>query len=156
MTTAPAALVAEAVTSVRVAMVGGVVSTTVTLNVLVAVLLTGVAVSVAVQVTVVDPNGNVLPEARSHETVGVLAISVAVGLVYTTTAPAAPVASAVTSGGVDVKLGGVVSCTVNTKAVSADLLPPRSIAVQRISPWPTGMTTPLPDAGAQVTRSGEM
>src|SRR5438309_2163823 len=69
--------------------------------------------SVAVQVTVVVPSGNVEPDADEHITTGAASTaSVAVGCAYVTTAPAALVASTVTSEGTPWRTGGVVSTTV--------------------------------------------
>ena len=83
-----------------------------TVTVKVAVLLFP-ASSVAVTVTVVTPNGNVLPDAGLALTVGVASTaSVAVGRLKVTTAPLALVASAVrlltapSTGGVVSKGGG--------------------------------------------------
>ena len=106
VTTFPVGLVVEVKMSGLVAIVGGVVSCTVTVNVPVALLL---AASVAVQVTGVEPKANVEPEAGTQDIVTGLTVSVAVGKTPTS-APEGLVASTVISGGI-VMEGGVVSCT---------------------------------------------
>jgi len=85
------------------------------------------AVSLAVHVILVSPNGYIEPESWSHVIVGVLTVSVAVGAVYVTVAPAELVASAVMSIFV-VIVGTVVSWTNTSKDDEAEL-PAASVAV---------------------------
>ena len=93
------------------------VSRTVTVNVRVPVL---PAASVAVQVTVVVPSGNVAPEAGAHAAATApLTRSVAV-TVNGTTAPADEVASRTIGAGTEID-GAVVSRTVTVKAPVAVL-----------------------------------
>ena len=81
-------------TGARVAMTGGVVSDTVTVNCDQAQLF---AASLAVHVIVVAPNGNWVPEAGVQVAVtGPSTASVAAGSVYVTFAPAELVAAPVT------------------------------------------------------------
>jgi hypothetical protein len=82
--------------------------------------------SVALQVTVVVPMGNRLPDGGAQVTVGVSQLSVAVA-VKVTTAPDALVAATVMFAG-QMMLGGVVSTTV-TVVVHIAELPARSVAV---------------------------
>src|SRR4051812_7489450 len=86
---------------------GGVVSTTITLNVLIVVFPTA---SFAVTVTMVMPSANVVPGCCEYVIVVAETVSVAVA-VKVTIAPAALVASAVRSAGT-VSCGGVVSTTI--------------------------------------------
>lgn len=66
-------------------------------------------------VTVVVPRGKALPEAGTHETVGLRSqLSLAVGVVKVTTEPDGPVHSTVTFPG-QVRVGGVVSRTTTEK-----------------------------------------
>src|SRR2546421_12198564 len=89
---------------------GGVVSLTVTLNDAVALL---PAPSVAVQMTVVVPNGKVEPGGGEQLTGSVPStLSVAVGLVYVTTAPADDVPFAEKFAGTGPIAGAAVSATV--------------------------------------------
>jgi hypothetical protein len=86
---------------------GAVVSCTVTLNELCDALPN---LSVAVQVTVVTPSANVLPDAGLQETAAVPpTASVAVGAAYVTVAPAGDVAAAVELDGVPLMVGGVAT-----------------------------------------------
>ncbi len=71
--------------------VGFVVSWTVIVNEPGALVLP--AASFAVQVTVFEPRGKVLPDAGLHVTVGVETASLAVGVAYVAARPAAEVAS---------------------------------------------------------------
>jgi hypothetical protein len=124
---------------------GGVVSTTVTVNEACAVL---PRVSVAVQFTVVVPSGNVDPDAGVQLTGrGPSTRSVAVGLVYETAAPLAPVASFVMFAGTPEIVGGVVSTTI-TWNEAVDVLPLVSVAVQVTVVVPSGNVDP--DAGVQL------
>ena len=83
------------------------------------------ALFVAVQFTVVVVIANVEPDAGTQPTGSVpSAKSVAVGFVYVTTAPEAPVASVVISDGTPLIVGAVsVTVTVNVAVVSLPLLP---------------------------------
>jgi hypothetical protein len=94
-----------------VVITGGVVSTTLTLNVAGAEVLPDA--SLAVQETVVVPRGKAVPEDGLHETVGAgSTMSVALTVKLTVAVPGAgPVASAVIGAGT-VTPGGVVSTTV--------------------------------------------
>jgi hypothetical protein len=97
------------------------------------------AASVAVQVTVVVPAGNVEP-VPAHS-------SVAVGVVYATTAEHSPAgASTLTLPG-QVTVGAVESVTVTWKLHVA-VCPTPSVAVQVTVVTPTGKVDP--DAGVQV------
>src|SRR5205807_52304 len=106
-------------------MVGGVVSLTVTVCVAVAVL---PAASVAVQVTVVSPTANVLPDGLRVTVTPPAQLSLAVAvpslaLLTTVSQEVAPgPVLAVTAPGTDVNVGGVVSLTVNVMSFS-DVLP---------------------------------
>jgi|SRR5437879_13390202 len=105
---APAGPVASAVTESGTIKMGGVVSTTVTLKLALAL---PPFSSVAVQVTSVDPGGKVEPDCGSHSIAGfAVTISVAVA-VKEAMAPEGPVASTVTEAGT-VKTGGVLSVTI--------------------------------------------
>ena len=81
------------------------------------------AASVAMQLTVVQPGGNTLPEGGLHATVGGPQSSVAVGAGYATGAPTVLVATTVTSGG-QVMTGGFVSTTVKVAALLVAEPPP--------------------------------
>ena len=119
---------------------------TVTVNVAVAVL---PAASLAVQVTFVTPGLKVVPEAGVQVTVGGLALSVAVGLVYVTATPDVVVAVRVRFGGC-VMTGFSVSTTVieNEPVVDASTnlcwLPPPSLstAVQLTTVVPNTKNSP--------------
>jgi hypothetical protein len=106
VTTAPLELVAGTVMSDGSVSVGGVLSTTFTLNDAEPVL---PALSVAEQVTLVEPIAKVLPEAGLQ--VGVIAPSTGsdAEALNVTTAPLGPVALTVMSGGT-VTTGGRGSC----------------------------------------------
>src|SRR5215207_1311173 len=89
---------------------GAVVSTTVTVNVVVAVL---PAASAAVQLTVVVPMGKTLPEAGVHETETLPpTMSMAVGFWYDTVAPPSVLPSIPAMLGAAPKTGAFVSTTV--------------------------------------------
>src|SRR5262245_11960308 len=105
--------------------VGGVVSTTLTMNEALPVL---PAASVDVQVTVVWPSGNVLPEGGAHVVATAPSTRSVALAAKLTAAPDGPVASSVMFAGTDTA-GGVVSTTVTPKAAEA-LLPCASEAVQ--------------------------
>src|SRR5262245_2938160 len=106
--------------------VGLVVSTTV----IVPETLAGLpAASVAEHDTVVEPSGNVAPEAAPHVTATTPStMSVAVGVTKDTAAPLGPVASTVAEGNA-VMAGPVVSTTITSKTVSF-VRPTSSVAVQ--------------------------
>lgn len=130
---------------------GGVVSgafcaVTVTLKEACAVL---PALSVLVHVTVVSPMGNVVPDSGLHVTVSVPStLSVAVGLVYVTAAPEAPVASTVMFVGTFSMVGGVASLTVILKE-ACEVFPAGSFAEHSTVVSPSGNVEP--DAGVHST-----
>src|SRR3990172_10066734 len=104
---------------------GGVVSWTVTVND------PGVEFpesSVAVQLTVVVPSGNVEPDGGEQTTVGVVSMRSDAVTENVTTAPEGPVAGTVMLPG-NVSVGGVVSVTVTVKDPGVEL-PESSVAVQ--------------------------
>jgi hypothetical protein len=103
--------------------------------------------SVAVQLTVVVPSGNVLPDGGVHTTVGVGSMASTALAVYVTTAPPGPVAGTVMFPGT-VRTGGVVSWTVTENDPEPVLLC-ASVAVQLTVVVPTGNV--LPDGGAHET-----
>jgi uncharacterized protein YwlG (UPF0340 family) len=115
ITVAPDGLVHSCVMSDGQVIDGAVVSTTSTVNVHGREVL--LLSSEAVQLTVVMPMGKVLPEAGVHMTVGVVShVSVAVGAVYITVAPAGLVHSTpVMLAGQAPSVGGVVSTTCTVK-----------------------------------------
>jgi hypothetical protein len=123
---------------------GGVVSTTVTLNVLLALLL---CESVALQVTVVCPIENVAPEAGVQLEVETASSGSAALKAKVTAAPPNPVAWAVMSAGT-VITGGVWSATMTWKLVEAEW-PLGSLAEQLTVVDPTGNAEP--EAGVQLT-----
>ena len=112
MTVAPVALVHSAVKLAGHVIEGGDVSRTVTVNEQVLVF-GGAAWSLAVQVTVVDPIENVVPEAGAQLAVGLASQASCAATVKPTTAPLGSVHS---TGpmfpGHTVNTGGVVSTTV--------------------------------------------
>ena len=119
-------------------------SRTVTVNDLLALL---PEPSVAVQLTVVVPTGNVLPDAGTQDGVRVpLTVSVAETPEYVTAAPPGPVASSVIGPGT-VSTGGVVSCTVTLNEL-LPVFPAPSVAVHLTAVVPTGNVPPEP--GRQV------
>ena len=103
--------------------------------------------SVAVQVTVVAPKGNVLPEAGLQLTATLPSTMSTALAVKVTTAPAALVASTVILAGT-MSIGGVVSRTVTVKLPWA-VLPCASVAVQFTVVAP--MAKVLPEAGVELT-----
>jgi hypothetical protein len=123
-----------------VVITGGVVSTTLTVNVAGADVL--LDASVAVQETVVVPSGNVAPDALVHETAGAASTRSAAVAENETAAPAGPVASAVIGPGT-VTSGGVVSTTL-TLNESAGFSP---TSVQVTVVCPSGNVDP--EAGVQ-------
>src|SRR5512146_87695 len=144
---APAALVASAWKSPGTERLGGVVSTTVTVKDVWICWFWPEVTSVAVQVTVVTPSGNVLPEAGAQTTVGAPSWSVAEGLVYVYVAPAPEVASTVAlagivpatqAGGSATALGVAKTRSVVTLAVSAKQADP--------SRWPPRRRIGIHDA----------
>src|SRR5712692_7865687 len=104
--------------------------------------------SVAVQVTVVAPAGNVEPEGGLQLMVRVeVALSGSVApTAYVTTAPLALVATAVMSAG-RLRVGAVLSSTT-TVAVAVPVLPAASVAEQVMVVVPSGKV--LPEAGEHV------
>src|SRR6266540_2645032 len=88
-------------------------------------------ISLAVQVTSVEPIGKVEPEAGRQPRLGVGSQSVALTL-YVTTVPAGPVHCAVMFAGQSMT-GGVTSATV-TLAVQVALRPMESVTV-KVSVW---------------------
>ena len=112
---------------------------TVTVNEVVAVLF---ASSLAVHVTVVVPTGALTGDGGTHVTVtdGSTA-SVAVGVLYVTVSPGAPRSGTVMLGGVDVKLGGVLSTALCVR--ESDVEAWESVAVHfTVSDSSTGMDAP--------------
>jgi hypothetical protein len=144
VTTAPEIPVAAVVMLAGRVSVGGVVSSTVTSKLPLALL---PAASVAEQFTVVVPSANVLPDAGTH--VGVIAPSTMsdADAENVTTAPDALVASTVMFAGT-VTVGGVVSTTVTVKLPLA-VFPAASVAEQFTVVVPSANV--LPDAGEHVT-----
>jgi uncharacterized protein YhbP (UPF0306 family) len=144
---APVALVASTVTFAGTVTTGPVVSVTITVNDAAPLLLLA---SVAVQVTVVGPSGNVAPLAGVQVTArGPSTPSLAVA-VKLNTAPVGLLASIVAFAGT-VTTGPTVSVTVTVKE-AAPLLPLVSVAVQPTVVGPSGKVEPL--AGVQVTTRG--
>jgi hypothetical protein len=135
---------AVAVTSAGAVTTGGVVSTTLTLNVADEDVLFDA--SVAVQETVVVPSGNVSPEVRLQLTVGEGSMVSFALTEKGTLAPAGAVASAVTGPGTDT-VGGVPSTrlTVTVKVAVPTLVP--SLAEQVTVVVPTAKFEP--EAGEQ-------
>jgi hypothetical protein len=128
---------------------GGSSSTIVTVNEQVAELPLG---SVAVQVTVVVPTGNVEPDVGTQP-MEAPQLSAAV-TVKNTTALQTPVSVPCVMGPGQVMVGGSVSVTVTVKLHEA-VLPLPSVAVQVTAVTPTGKNEP--DAGAHVTvRPGQL
>ena len=124
---------------------GMTLSTTVTLKVWAGLVLP--ELSDAVQLTVVVPSGNVLPDGGEQLTVGLEStLSLAVGFDQLATAPLGPVAAIVISPGMPLSDGGVVSCTVTLKLAEL-LLPCESAAVQLTVVVPSGKVAP--EAGLQ-------
>ena len=120
--------------------------------------------SVAVQVTVVIPSGNVLPEAWLQPTLWTLTLSVAVGGVNVTAWVTAPGAvPTVMLEGTPTKTGSSRSLTVTVKACEVDnpavsvavhvtVVTPRGNAVPDVGPHPTLWIPTLSVAvGANVT-----
>jgi len=139
VTIAPLALVAVAVTFEGNFSTGTVASLTVTVNV---PLLTLLAASVAVTVTLVVPSGNTVPLALEYAITGLaLTSSVAGAAEYVTSAPLALVAVAVTFEG-NVNTGAVVSLTV-TVTVPLLTFPAASVAVTVTLVAPSGNNVPL-------------
>ena len=105
-------------------------------------LLTLLAASVAVTVTLVVPSGNNVPLALEYAITGLaLTSSVAVAAEYVTVAPFALVAGAVTFEG-NVKTGAIVSLTV-TVNVPPLMFPAASLAVAVTIVTPTANVLPL-------------
>jgi len=123
---------------------GGVVSRTVTVNVALPVLPWE---SVALHVTVVEPNANVLPEAREQLGASEPETRSLADAEKVTTAPAGPVASAVIGPGT-ATVGGVVSLTV-TSNEAEPVLPDESVALHVTVVVPRGNV--LPEPGEQLT-----
>jgi hypothetical protein len=141
---APDALVASTVAFAGTVITGAVVSRTVTVNVLLPVL---ARVSVALQVTVVVPAGNVDPLAGVQLTATLPSTRSVADAVNVKAAPVGPVASIVAFAGT-VTTGAVRSATVTVKlfvCVFAWL----SVAVQVTVVAPSGNVAPL--AGTQLT-----
>jgi hypothetical protein len=107
--------------------------------------------SVAVQVTVVVPTGNRLPEAGAQATATLgSALSVAFGVGKVATAPLAEQAVTFRPGG-HVMLGGVTSRATVTVKVHVVRLVQSSVAVQVTVEVPGGKR--LPDGGEQATET---
>src|SRR3989304_1272741 len=137
VTEAPDADVASAVISDGRLSVGPVVSTTFTINEPVDVF---PAVSVAEQSTVVEPSGNVEPEAGEHDVATSPSTRSVAVAEYVTEAPDADVASAVISDG-NIIVGALLSNTV-TKNVVYSELPELSVAEQSTVVEPSGNVEP--------------
>ena len=124
----------------------GVAACTVTENVARPVL---PAASVAEQVTLVVPIGNLEPEAGLQVTATLpLTASDAVGGVYVTVAPSGPVAVVVTLAGTLLRAGGVVSRTLMVNVAEARF-PAESRALHITVAAPSAKVEP--DAGVHVT-----
>ena len=104
-------------------------------------------VSVAVQVTVVGPSGNVEPDAGRHATVTPGQLSCAAGNGKLTTAVILPGSAGLVMSGSWVMVGFWVSFTVTLKLMLATL-PEASLAEQFTVVMPTGKTEP--EAGVQL------
>jgi hypothetical protein len=118
--------------------VGAALSLTVTVKPPVAVL---PAPSVAEQLTVVVPRGNVDPEGGVHDAGSEPETASVAPAEYVTVLPAAESASAVMFAGSSSE-GGVVSWTVTEKDWAALVLPAASRAVQVTVVWPSGKVEP--------------
>ena len=125
--------------------VGGVVSFTVTVNEHIAVFGVGVAVSVAVHVTVVTPSGNVEPDGGTHTAVTPGQLSVAVGAYVATAVHAGPADKVWFAG--QVIVGGSVSFTVTVNVHVAMLLD-ASVAVHVTVVTPFAKA--VPEAGTHA------
>jgi hypothetical protein len=145
VTRAPFGPVASVTTSPGTVRLGGVVSRTVTVNVLAALVLP--ESSVAVQLTVVTAIGNMLPDGGAQDTLGVGSTRSEADAEYVTVAPPGPVASVVMGPGT-LTVGGVVSWTVTVNEALAEF-PESSVAVQVTVVGPIGNR--LPEGGAQTT-----
>lgn len=148
VTAAPAAEVASSMILEGSESAGAILSTTVMVKLPVAVLL---ALSVAEQLTVLDPSGKVEPEAGLQTTLIVPSTSSVALAVYVTDAPAALVALAVISAG-RLRVGGP-SCTVTVKLPLAEL-PAASVPEQFTVVVPIGKVAP--EAGLQLTVPGPL
>jgi hypothetical protein len=146
LNTAPVALVASSVALAGTVTTGPVVSATVTVKAAAPLL---PRASVAVQLTVVGPSGNVVPLAGMHVAATAPSTPSVADDVKLNAAPVALVASTVALAG-PVRTGPVVSATeiVND---AAPLLPRVSVAVQLTVVGPSGNVAPL--AGLHVTSS---
>jgi hypothetical protein len=123
-----------------VVITGGVVSTTLTVNVAADVL---PAASFAEHETLVVPSGNVAPDAPVHETAGAGSTRSAAVAENETVAPWGPVASAVIGPGT-LTSGGVVSTTLTLNEPAG--FPPASVQVTVVGP--SGNVDP--EAGVHV------
>jgi hypothetical protein len=142
--TAPVGPVASTVAFAGTVRTGGAVSLTVTVNKAEPVL---PCVSIAVQVTVVVPSGNVEPLAGLQLTGRAPSTLSVADAEYVNTAPVGPVPSTVAFVGT-VRTGGAVSLTVTVNEAEP-VLPCVSAAVQVTVVTPIGNVEPL--AGAQLT-----
>jgi hypothetical protein len=106
--------------------------------------------SAALQLTVVDPSGNVAPLAGAQVAATGPSMASLAEAVYVKTAPVVPVASTVAFGGT-VTTGPVVSVTV-TENEALPLLFFESFAVHVTVVAPSGNVAPL--AGVQVAATG--
>lgn len=122
--------------ALKALVLGGVVPTTVTLKLPLAVFS---ALSVAVQLTVVVPVGKVVPEAGVQFGVTAPSTRSVAEAVKVTTAPEASVASVLMSAG-RFSTGGVVSTTRTTTVSVA--VPPRPSSTVSVTVWvPSGSAT---------------
>jgi hypothetical protein len=120
------------------------VSLTVTVNPQLAVLPDA---SVAVQLTVVVPSGNAVPDAGIHTTFAIIQLSVAVALKLTA-AEHWPDELPTVIGAGHITTGGCESVTVTVNVHALDVLPDASVAVQLTLVVPTGNVEP--DAGVHI------
>jgi hypothetical protein len=144
VTAAPLGPVASVVMSAGTVTTGGVVSRTMMLKVLVALVLP--EASVAEQLTTVVVIGNVLPDPGAQVTAGAGSTRSEANAKYVMTAPLGPVASAGGSTGT-VTVGAVLSWTVTVNEF-VPMFPELSVAEHVTVLCPSGNV--LPDAGAQL------
>ena len=140
---APSGPVASTFVFEGTVMVGAVVSLTVTVKLLAP---TFARLSLAVQVTVVAPSGNVAPLAGVQLTATGPSIASVADALNVNTAPAGPVASTLAFAGT-VTIGAPVSLTVTVNEAEP-VLPCASVAVQVTTVAPIGNVEPL--AGVQL------
>jgi hypothetical protein len=105
-------------------------------------------VSIAVQVTVEQPDGNVDPDGGLQEEVtpGQLSLAIGVAKVITEVDPPGTGITEVTAG--QVIIGGTVSLTVMVNEHGSDVLPKESLAMQVTVVSPLGKVEP--EGGEQI------